>query len=262
MIITEHILRETLLIDEPNTDSYILYGSYARGDHDEFSDIDILRITTSRMRSQRVNGRIFVHVYDVKDLLELARSGSLFILHLIREAKPLVDPCEYLRDISAAFKKPDCYAIAAREMTSNASRLLDVDDSLFEIAPKPFMDAAIFLCRTLIYAEHADRGPFSFSLRVLAEHDEIALMISNIKERSVSYEDFRRIRHAVREKLRKTDLPSEALTMDELAGRSQGDALFEGLFRRIAEIPERIGYLSTSEVSSTASTDRCIAARP
>ena len=46
VIITEKILRDTFLIDEHDGDAYLLYGSYARGDYEQSSDVDILRITT------------------------------------------------------------------------------------------------------------------------------------------------------------------------------------------------------------------------
>jgi hypothetical protein len=249
MIISEQTLRDTLFIDEENRDSYLLYGSYARGDYESSSDIDILRITTSRMRTQRIDGSASLHIYDIKDLLEMARRGSLFILHLVREAKPIVDPCGYLGDLSAAFQKPDSYASDARRTVGPASALLDISESLFETAPPRFMDATLFLCRTLLYAEHADRGPFSFSLRTLAATDEIASMISNIKDhQSVSYSDFRRIRQVVRSKVEWSACP-EALSIDELAQRSQGDPLFDSLMRRIVDGLHGDGYLMPPNVA-------------
>ena len=36
-------------------DSLLLYGSYARGDYDATSDIDILRIATHRARGERMH---------------------------------------------------------------------------------------------------------------------------------------------------------------------------------------------------------------
>src|SRR5712664_105394 len=150
MIISEKMIKDTLLIEEQDTDAYLLYGSYARGDYDSSSDVDVLRITTSRKRSQRIDGRVTLHIYDVKDLLTMARRGSLFILHLMQEAKPIHDPTGYLPQLSAAFQKPNRYASYARRTVSSASELLDIDQSLFETAPLSFMDTAVFLCRTLL----------------------------------------------------------------------------------------------------------------
>jgi hypothetical protein len=235
------MIRDTLLIGDENRDSYLLYGSYARGDYEPSSDIDILRITTTRMRTHRIDGSASLHIYDIKDLLEMARRGSLFILHLVREAKPILDPCGYLGDLSEAFQKPDSYTSEARRTVGPASALLDIGESLFETAPQRFMDAALFLCRTLLYAEHADRGPFSFSVRTLAATDEIASMICNIKDQSVSYSDFQRIRQVVHTKVEWSACPG-ALSIDELAQRCQGNPLFDSLMRRIVEGLHGDGY--------------------
>lgn len=243
MIITEKILRETLLLGDHNDDAYVLYGSYARGDYASVSDIDILRITTQRMRAPRLDGQVLLHIYDIRDLLSMARHGSLFILHLIQEAKPIIDPNNYLRQLSVAFRKPSSYILAANKMTAQASTLLDVDASVFATAPGRFIDVGVYLCRTLVYAEHADRGPFSFSLRSLATEDETASMICKIKDISLSYSDFLSLRQVVREKLMLSETRADATSMGELIQKSQGDPLFEGLLHRIIGGLDGNGYV-------------------
>jgi predicted nucleotidyltransferase len=250
VIITEKILRETLLLEEHDTDAYLLYGSYARGDYESRSDVDILRITTGRMRAPRINGQVLLHIYDLKDLLNMARQGSLFILHLIREAKPIIDPMDYLRQISAAFRKPASYVSTAREMTAHASTLLDVDESLFATAPRRFMEVGLFLCRTLMYAEHADQGSFSFSLRSLATQDDVAFMLYRIKDVSLSYSDFRSLRQAVREKLISTESRIDVSSIAELTQKKQGDPLFDGLLRRIVKAESPDGYVLPADARS------------
>jgi len=239
MIDTDQAIRDALGIDYLSRDSYILYGSYARGDHDPISDVDVLRITTKRMRVNRVDGHISLHIYDIKDLVAMAREGNLFILHLLREARPLHDPCKYLLQLSAAFQKPVSYVSAARQMVQRATGLLAIDESLFETAPKAFLDVSIFLCRTLVYAEHAEQGPFSFSLRFLAAKDETANMICRIKGQSISYSDFRTITQVVLTKVGTPAVWSNASSIEALAKRGQGDPLFDGLLRRIVE---RLGF--------------------
>ena len=239
MIDTDRAIRDALQIDNLSRDSYVLYGSYARGDHDPASDVDVLRITTKRMRANRIDGHVSLHIYDIKDLLVMAQQGNLFILHLLREARPLHDPCKYLMELSTAFQKPTSYVSTARQMVQQATCLLEINESLFETAPKAFLDVSIFLCRTLIYAEHADQGPFSFSLRSLAAKDETANMISKIKGRSVSYSDFRTIAQVVSTKVGKPAVWSNASSIEELTQRGQGDPLFDGLIGRIVE---RLGF--------------------
>lgn len=253
MTISEQTLRDTLFIDKENRDSYLLYGSYARGDYESSSDIDILRITTRRMHSQRIAGSASLHIYDIKDLLEMARRGSLFILHLVREAKPIIDPCGYLRDLSASFQRPASYTSEARLTVGSACALLDIDESLFETAAQPFMDATLFLCRTLLYAEHADReSSFSFSLRALAATDETASMICNIKRQSASYSDFLRVRQVVRSKVKWKARP-DAISIEELAQRSRSNALFDSLLRRIVGGLNGDGYVMPVNIGSNNS---------
>ena len=210
MILIEKTTGTPLLRGEESGDSFLLYGSYARGDYDSTSDVDVLRIATSRASGELIDGRISLRTYDIKDLLAMARRGSLFVLHLVQEAKPLHDPRGFLGDLSATFQKPDSYASEAQRTLAPASALLDIDESLFEIAPQPFISTTVFICRTLLYAEHADRGPFSFSLRSLAEKDEIASMIWELKNRSTSYSDFRRIGQIVLSKLPSTMVREDA----------------------------------------------------
>ena len=239
MIDTDQDIRDALGIDHLSRDSYVLYGSYARGDYDPASDVDVLRITTKRMRANRIDGQVSLHIYDIKDLLVMARQGSLFILHLLREARPLHDPCKYLTDLSDAFQEPTSYVSAARQILQPATCLIEIDESLFQTAPKAFLDVSIFLCRTLIYAEHADQGPFSFSLRSLAAMDKTANMISRIKNQSISYSDFRTIAEVVLQKMGKPVAPSNASSIKELTQIGEGDPLFDALLRRIVE---RLGF--------------------
>ncbi len=250
MIITEKIIRDTLLLNEDDRDAYVLYGSYARGDYESSSDVDILRITTRRMLAPRLDGHVLLHIYDIRDLLEMAKQGSLFILHLIREAKPILDPNNYMREINAAFDKPNSYSLVARKITKQAITLLDVDESFFQTAPRQFTKVAVFICRTLVYAEHADLGSFSFSLRSLADGDKTASMLCVLKGRS-SYSDFLRIRRAVHEKARIPDARTVACSLHELAQRSEADPLAAGLLRRIVDGSGGDGYVFLPNVNES-----------
>lgn len=228
-------IRESLGISEDCLESFLLYGSYARGDYDLNSDVDVLRITSCRQRSNRVDGHVSLHNYDIKDLLWMARQGNLFVLHLITEAKPLHDPRNYLDALSTAFTKPKSYAAEVRRWITPAAPLLYVNESLFDTTPREFMDVAMFLCRTLLYGDQADRGPFSFSLSSLAAQDETAAALLELKARSSSYPDFCQVRQMICNKLGSATLYDNASCANELANRGLGDPLFESLFRRILE---------------------------
>ncbi len=239
-------------------DSLLLYGSYARGDYDATSDIDILRIATHRARGERMHEHVSIHTYDIKDLNAMAKQGSLFILHLLREAKPLQDPREFFSELRNAFVAPKSYAFDAKAALTPASPILNISEPLFQRSPQTFMSTAMFLCRTLVYAEHADRGPFSFSLKSLAEKDEIASILWGIKNRSMSYSDFWRLREIVRSKLLLDSVGADAVSIKELTARRQGDPLFDSLLRRIVSGLRGAPYpvASNNRLQATANSVR------
>jgi predicted nucleotidyltransferase len=235
MIELEKEIRESLGISRDCVDSFLLYGSYARGDYHLNSDVDVLRITTSRQCTNRVDGHVSLHYYDIKDLLSMARQGNLFILHLITEAKPLHDPRNYLGALSSAFIRPESYAAQVRRWITPTAPLLQINESLFDTTPREFMAVAFFLCRTLLYGDQADCGPFSFSLSSLAAQDENAAALLQLKMGSGSYTDFCQVRQIICSKLGNRVSHDTVASIQELADRGRGDPLFESLFRRILE---------------------------
>tara|TARA_A100001391_G_scaffold72416_3_gene46299 strand:+ start:2969 stop:3637 length:669 start_codon:yes stop_codon:yes gene_type:complete len=74
----------------------VLYGSVARGDDDEASDIDILVVSSNGLPvddhafSSLAQGRpINISCYTWSEFEAMSASGSLFIKHLLYEAKPI-----------------------------------------------------------------------------------------------------------------------------------------------------------------------------
>jgi hypothetical protein len=228
------------------TDSFLLYGSYARGDYHLASDIDVLRITTTRGRAEHIDGRLTIHTYDVKDLVLMAKQGSLFVLHLLREAKLLQDPRGLFSLLHAEYVAPASYVDDVKRKLRPASTLLDIKPSLFDRCPEAFMSVASFLCRTLLYAEHADRGEFSFSLRRLAEKDKVASVLCNIKNQYPSYSGFSRVREIVRATLYSGALHQEVSAIQNLRPKGLKDPLFESLLRRIEQGVRSAPYVIAS----------------
>lgn len=71
-----------------------LYGSYARGEHEEDSDIDVMMVTDGCQRFN-VSGRLKRRGYDIRavsmdDALRMARSDPIF-MSSVMEAKPLLN---------------------------------------------------------------------------------------------------------------------------------------------------------------------------
>ena len=217
---------------DPN-ECLILYGSHARGDFTAASDIDVLRVANARAFRENIEESITLHTYTLDDLLVMARQGSLFVLHLLQEGSPLHDPMLVMAMLRAAFRKPESYLQAARERLGCAIRLLDVDDSLFATAPREFVATASFMCRSLLYAMHADRGAFSFSLRTLARRDDTASLLLAIKHTQTTYDNFLRARQATRAYFREDLEETLVSTLPDLAALGRADSVFDGLMRRI-----------------------------
>ncbi|WP_421291811.1 nucleotidyltransferase domain-containing protein [Aeromonas taiwanensis] len=101
-----------------NLQCLILFGSHARGDVDKNSDLDLLGIdNTTQHKTISVN-KVNLSLYTHDNLIEMAKNGDSFLLHLIKEGKCLFgedkfdvikesfkykDNKKYLNDAKAAY---------------------------------------------------------------------------------------------------------------------------------------------------------------
>lgn len=74
------------LIKNDSLDCLVLFGSHATNEADEDSDIDLLGINNSTLRTVRENGKVNLSLYSLTELKQMARSGNIFILHVILRA--------------------------------------------------------------------------------------------------------------------------------------------------------------------------------
>ncbi len=212
--------------------AFILYGSHSRGDSDCLSDVDILEVTSLPGRRVSSRGRTSVHRYTPSDLRTMAKQGSLFVLHLLREGTFLHDGLGIERLLEDSFHAPSSFAVAERRRLATASRLLNVERSLFEESPRGFFGAAFFLARTLLYARYADSKTLCFSLRWLAAVDSRAAFLRTLKHSEPSYSQFLAIRDLVLEEV----FVPEAAALHSFAAAlaaTGGDPLAQALTRRI-----------------------------
>jgi hypothetical protein len=82
----------------------LLFGSLARADHSEGSDTDLLMINLDDDTRHVAVGHLSLFVYPWHQLKQDAHDGDLFVCHLVREAKALVDPDSYLAKLQQAFR--------------------------------------------------------------------------------------------------------------------------------------------------------------
>lgn len=142
-----------------------LFGSQARGDAVENSDVDLLLITSERRVRHAAMGQVSFYLYPWKRLLRDAGRGNLFVCHIVREARPLHDPDELFATLREAFRFKRSYA---REIT-------DASDLGWFLArhpqrvPEPLLVKRIAWCvRTVLIARSAERSAPVFSAAGLA----------------------------------------------------------------------------------------------
>lgn len=88
----------------------LLFGSLARGDHSQRSDTDLLMISDDDETRHVSVGHLSMFLYSWSRLERDAKDGDLFACHLVREAKAIVDPDDYLSRLKTAFRFRPNYA--------------------------------------------------------------------------------------------------------------------------------------------------------
>ena len=147
---------------KPPFRALLLYGSHARGDAQEASDVDILQVTPTHTAPYAV-GRLNVTCYTLEQLLRIARQGGLFARHLVEEALPLTDPHDVLGALKSAYVRPLDYHGVKREVCGCAP-LLDVANHEFNENANGLSSLVSYLIRTYLYATAFDQGAKSFAM--------------------------------------------------------------------------------------------------
>jgi len=149
------------------TTSVMVFGSFARGDASQDSDIDVLALARRRSRPART-GRVNVSVYDENTLVAMGEHGALFVLHLRSEGHILRDPGGKLSQCLDSYRAPSSYE-ALRATLRGVANLLDASESEYSQRWGAYNELAVFLVRSLLYAHFAEVGHPVFSLRVIKE---------------------------------------------------------------------------------------------
>ena len=174
------IAENVLALLRPPYRALFLYGSHARGDAEDTSDIDILQVTPVHTAPYAV-GPLNVTCYTFDQLLRLARRGSLFARHLVQEALPLADPQGILGTLKAAYAAPQTYDGVINEVRGCAP-LLDVNVSEFKENVKGYNSLVSYLSRTYLYASAFEQGARSFAMKhvleVLGQHRARVILLS------------------------------------------------------------------------------------
>jgi hypothetical protein len=161
-VFTADKLRRVLEVVKPPFTALFLYGSHARGDALETSDVDVLQVTPTHTAPYAV-GPVNVTCYTLDQLLRLARRGGLFARHVVSEALPLVDPQDVLGTLRSAYVPLPDYHETKGEVRGCAP-LLDVTNYQFNENADGLCSLTSYLIRTYLYATAFDHGAKSFAM--------------------------------------------------------------------------------------------------
>lgn len=154
------------LTSSPNVLATMLYGSYARGTADANSDIDVLQLVRRAPRSFS-RAQINVTQYLPVHIRRMAASGSLFVLHLLREGSVLCDEKGLLCEALAEYRAPTSYASLRAELLAAAASL-DTSAEDFERYVLALARLGVYLVRTSAYMLCAEQGRAAFDAGAIA----------------------------------------------------------------------------------------------
>jgi predicted nucleotidyltransferase len=164
----------------------LLYGSYARGDEQKDSDVDLLTITEG-FSHKAVFNKVNISYYNRLKITEMALSGALFVLHLNKEARVLIDEDDILTHI--IYDKFKLKANYDEDIQFSKILLIDIYNNYDNVINFAYANSKVSWClRTLYSAIGANHNLVLFSREKIAKHfGKEAIGYLNIKN-SNSYQ--------------------------------------------------------------------------
>lgn len=150
-----------------NFSSLILYGSCARGENNNASDIDMLAIHNGGEYEMLYLGNLNISAYPFELALEKSRSGDLFMLHVVTEGNVVTDTDGCAKRVFDSFSYKENYTQEKKLAADLAWYLVlnsrDIDDY-------SLINRRLAWClRTLLIADAAEARKPAFSSRALAK---------------------------------------------------------------------------------------------
>lgn len=205
----------------------LLFGSLARADHSEGSDTDLLMVSLDKDTRHVSVGHLSLFLYPWPQLQEDAREGDLFVCHLVREAKPLIDPEKYLVKMQSAFRFRSSYQ-------SEIDRAVDLGMYLArfgeELNSTLLTKRALWCIRTILIARSAERRDPVFAPQRLAEETGSVAARELLTNRHI-HRERAAVQRRLRSFLKEEAHPSHFL---ETADRDNFKERFEATSNRVA----------------------------
>jgi predicted nucleotidyltransferase len=138
-----------------NVASLIIYGSCARGDNVSTSDVDLLSLVSEGDYRMIVQNKINLALYPRTDAFEMARTGELFMLHIVREGRALIDFDADFEKLKADFQFKPSYGTEIANATALGWALIQLGKNVKNFA---LVNRRIAWCvRTILIAKAAER---------------------------------------------------------------------------------------------------------
>jgi predicted nucleotidyltransferase len=162
--------------------SIALYGSCARNDHEEGSDVDLFALTDESRYQMVVSNNVNVACYPIDRALSRAASGDLFILHIVKEGRVIYDHCGGLRNLSKKFIYKDSYS---DEIEEAAGIGWFISTNFNSFVNYSFLNKRAAWCvRTILIARSAERKAPVFAAKALAQTSNSEGAIEIIKNKN------------------------------------------------------------------------------
>ncbi len=114
-----------------------LYGSYARGCQDQYSDLDILIVSDHSILLEAddlpftvASEKLSSSAYNWTEFKRMASYGSLFLHHLRREGKPIFESSELNGKLSGILNKLCAYRRVMKDIEAFFQVIDDVEESI------------------------------------------------------------------------------------------------------------------------------------
>jgi hypothetical protein len=219
-----------------------LFGSHARGDAREKSDWDFLMVTAEDgRRSQDLDG-CHIAVYGRAGLIADSCLGSLFVLHLVSEAKFVYDSAGFEEELKSSFSYKRSYKRTARQAADVAWYLVEYGNEFFD--GQYVNRRAAWAVRTILISRSADARKPAFSVDALESLDMGSLSRSIVMERtSGEFGEFERKR--LRRFLLDNGLGEPgAVSVDDFIGlfESQKNEVGLGTIKHATSVKDTVAY--------------------
>ncbi|QCB46274.1 nucleotidyltransferase domain-containing protein [Hydrogenophaga sp. PAMC20947] len=158
-----------------NISSLIIYGSCARGTNTSTSDVDLLSITSEGEYRMVVQNKINLALYPRSLAIKMAKNGELFMLHIVREGRPLIDFNNDFEFLQSNFEFKKSYSKEIEDATNLGGAILQFGSN---VKNKSLVNKRLAWCvRTITIAKAAEQKLSIFSAVGLSEflHDKSIL---------------------------------------------------------------------------------------